>query len=343
MSEPNRQEIVDAFLREHGGHYALITPLGEGGYGFTYRARDERRQIDVCLKFFIGGIAPVGARRDWRVTSTLKHPLVCDTFTVEHFQAESDSQPPRVAVVSRFIAGQNLGEVVDRLRALPPEQHAPLQNVLVAEVGDDVCAAIRACHEAGHGHGDLSERNVMVGMHGDSTRGSGRRFTATVIDFDNATYKPSLRDLEESKLMEKDVRSLARLIGIMTCDSRWHDGIQEVLRSCETARQAHESLHFLLRVSRGVSGEPPDAYSRPHWNDVLRTHLAASTVGGPHIGPTRGFIECVADDVGRRDDLESERAALIHRIQTDPNYPQMSVSMEMRHRHIEDAARSLVE
>ncbi len=51
----------------------------------------------------------------------------------------------------------------------------------------------------------------------------------------------------------------------------------------------------------------------------------------------------LADDVGRRDDLESERAALIHRIQTDPNYPQMSVSMEMRHRHIEDAARSLVE
>jgi serine/threonine protein kinase len=343
MDENERQEALDSFLAEHGEHYELRAPLGEGACGFTYRGIDRRRGIDVCVKFFIGGVAPVGAHRDWRVTSQLKNDLVCDTFTVEHFSPSANGQAPRVAVVSRFIPGMDLGEIVDRFRRMSPADQSELEEAFVAEIGGDLCTAVCACHSAGHGHGDLSERNVMVSMHSDALGGWGRRFRAVLIDFDNASYKPALRDLEESKLKEKDLSSLVRLLGLLTYESRWHEGFQKVLRCCDSAASIHESFDFLLRIC-GIGADGSSGKFGPaHWNYVLRYHLALTLAYRSHATPLRGFIREVAVGVGCEALLESEGDALQLRVLNDPDYPGMSMSVETRTKSVFDSLRRLFE
>lgn len=329
-------EILAAFSRQHGDHYRVAEPLGEGGSGFTHRAHDLRRDIDVCLKFFLHGGAPSGARRDWRITSNLKHPLIADTFSVEHFVIHGLSEPA-VAVVSRLIPGDTLEAAIDKFRNLPTDQKCALHHGLVQQVGGDICSAVRDCHSDGHGHGDLSERNVMV-----SRDPKTHQSRATIIDFDNATYKPELRDLQEGPRIEKDIRSLVRLVGILTFDSKWHDGVQSVLRSCTTAQSVGEALETALLIVRDVSGAASERFDRVHWNGIVSADAVTAMMGAEYRKATQELMRSAAAESNSTAVLESARSALLHRVQTDPNFPTVSMSMTTHSRRDEEAAMRLV-
>ncbi|HEY7727468.1 MAG TPA: protein kinase, partial [Candidatus Eisenbacteria bacterium] len=79
-------------MRERIGPYQLIRPLGEGGMGVVYAARDERLGRSVALKLIRnGGGVPDSRERFWRearAAASVSHPNVCPIFDVGEEQGE---------------------------------------------------------------------------------------------------------------------------------------------------------------------------------------------------------------------------------------------------------------
>ncbi len=68
------------------GPYQILAPLGEGGMGEVYRARDTRLHRDVAVKIlpqaFQSGAARERFQREARAASALNHPNICSVYDV---------------------------------------------------------------------------------------------------------------------------------------------------------------------------------------------------------------------------------------------------------------------
>jgi serine/threonine protein kinase len=222
---------LDAFKKTHGDHYEVRDRLGSGEFGVTFRAADLRRDVDVCLKFFKAGTAPSAARREWLLTSRLKHPSVNDTHTVEHVPA-GDGAPPNVVVVSRYQPGETLESIVGRLDSLADDVRADVVDALLLTVVFPLCDALTFCHKEGVGHGDLHVRNIMV----DSPS------PPVLIDFGNANSRIGEPELAENELMQADVRALWWIVGCVVQGTYFADPLSNALKRCESAEQIKHGL-----------------------------------------------------------------------------------------------------
>jgi eukaryotic-like serine/threonine-protein kinase len=138
-------------IAQRVAHYVIIEKLGEGGMGVVYRARDEKLQRDVALKFL--GILPTGSSasherilEEARAISALNHPNICTIYEV----AEADGKP---FIAMEFVEGHPLtGEINSAGMAL--EQ--------VERYGMQLADALGHAHNRGIIHRDLKSANVMV-------------------------------------------------------------------------------------------------------------------------------------------------------------------------------------
>jgi len=299
---PVQSAEVNAFLRHHGSHYQIRSILGKGASGTTYRGFDLRRGVPVCLKFYHQGSAPPGSRRDWFITSVLKEPSINDTFSVEHYEEAGNTS---VVVISRFQDGSNLHTVLDRLETeTKAELKSAVQDQLLRKIGPPLCKAVAVCHDAGHGHGDLHERNVVVTASGP-----------VVIDFGNASWGPPNAEATagEQSFMQADIRALRRLLGCLTYGSRWHDQIFRVLDSCETAAEMGEAIEQCLNCVIGLDIEDPARFDAAHFERLTKDHALLSFAGRKYGSRFRELIDDVARQMGATAVLAEVRAKLAAR------------------------------
>lgn len=133
------------------GHYLIGQKLGEGGMGVVYRARDEKLQRDVALKFLEA--LPTGSSashqrvlQEARAISALNHPNICTVYEV----GEIDGKP---YIAMEFVEGRPLSmEIMANGMAL--EQ--------VERYGMQLADALGHAHSRGIVHRDLKSANVMV-------------------------------------------------------------------------------------------------------------------------------------------------------------------------------------
>jgi Tol biopolymer transport system component len=133
------------------GPYEVLAPLGAGGMGEVWRARDTRLQREVALKVLPAGFAgsePLRARfeREARAISALNHPHICTLHDV-------GQQDGVDYLVMELIEGESLA---DRLARGP----LPMEQVL--RTGAQVAAALDVAHRHGVVHRDLKPANVML-------------------------------------------------------------------------------------------------------------------------------------------------------------------------------------
>lgn len=137
------------------GTYEIVAPLGAGGMGEVYRARDSRLGREVAIKVLPAEVASSDERlarfeREARTIAGLNHPNIVTLFAVE----DSDGV--------RFLAMELVeGESLDRL--VTPGG-LPLPRVL--ELSIPMADALEAAHERGIVHRDLKPGNVMVTREG---------------------------------------------------------------------------------------------------------------------------------------------------------------------------------
>src|SRR6478736_1416503 len=92
---------------EHLGPYEILSPIGKGGMGEVYRARDPRLNRDVAIKVLPQAFATEVARerfqREARAASALNHPNIC----VVHDVGETAGHP---FLVMELLDGKTIRE-----------------------------------------------------------------------------------------------------------------------------------------------------------------------------------------------------------------------------------------
>src|SRR5262245_10218113 len=133
------------------GPYEIVAPVGAGGMGEVYRARDPRIGRDVAVKVLPAAFSkdPERLRRfeqEARSAGVLNHPNILAIYDV----GMHDGAP---YVVSELLAGENLR---DRLKvgAVPPRK--------AIELAIQVAQGLAAAHEHGIVHRDLKPENLFL-------------------------------------------------------------------------------------------------------------------------------------------------------------------------------------
>lgn len=138
-------------LGQRFSHYVIEEKLGEGGMGVVYRARDEKLQRDVALKFL--GTLPSGssasherALQEARAISALNHPNICTVYEV----GEADGRP---YIAMEYVEGRPLSVEIPSI-GLSLEQ--------VERYGMQLADALAHAHSRGVIHRDLKAANVII-------------------------------------------------------------------------------------------------------------------------------------------------------------------------------------
>jgi serine/threonine protein kinase len=133
------------------GPYDIIAPLGAGGMGEVYRARDSRLDRTVAIKILPTHLSEnTEARqrfdREARSIYSLSHPNICHLYDV-------DQQDGISYLVMEYLEGETLA---DRLRNGP----LPLDKIL--RYGVEICEGLDKAHRSGIVHRDLKPSNIML-------------------------------------------------------------------------------------------------------------------------------------------------------------------------------------
>jgi TolB-like protein/Flp pilus assembly protein TadD len=147
---------------ERLGPYEVAEPLGAGGMGEVYRARDTRLKRDVALKILPASFAADAERlarfqREAEVLASLSHPHVAGIYGLE----ERDGMR---ALVLELVEGETLQQRIAR-GAIPVRDALPLAR--------QIATALEVAHQRGIVHRDLKPANIKITPDG----------TAKVLDF----------------------------------------------------------------------------------------------------------------------------------------------------------------
>jgi DNA-binding SARP family transcriptional activator/WD40 repeat protein len=197
--------------------YRLLERLGEDSFGVVYRATQPNVGRDVAIRVVHEHRAndPAFVRRfepDAQAVAALEHP---------HLAAVYDywREPGRAYVVTKFLRGGSLHELVERL-ALSPER--------ATRTLEQVASALASAHRRGVAHGDLRSSNVLFDEEGN----------AYLTDFSigSGTRRPA-----------DDLTAFAALAR-QVLGERLPLPVEEALRRVETARERDEAVGLLTDV-----------------------------------------------------------------------------------------------
>ena len=133
------------------GSYEIVAPLGAGGMGEVYRARDTRLARDVAIKVLPEALAGDSERlarseREARLLASLSHPGIAAIYGIE----EADGCP---AIVMEVVEGPTLAERLER---------GPLPEDEALAVARQVAEALEYAHDRGIVHRDLKPANIKL-------------------------------------------------------------------------------------------------------------------------------------------------------------------------------------
>src|SRR5579864_9500439 len=137
------------------GPYEIQSPLGAGGMGEVYRARDTRLGRDVAIKVLTESFAhdPERLRRfeqEARSVAALNHPNILALYDI-------GSQDGRPYLVSELLEGQSLRQVLEG---------GALAARKAGDYAVQVASGLAAAHEKGIIHRDLKPENIFITKEG---------------------------------------------------------------------------------------------------------------------------------------------------------------------------------
>jgi len=144
------------------GPYQILAPLGAGGMGEVYRARDARLDRDVAIKvlpqsFALDADRAARFEREAKTLAALTHPNIAAIYGVEE-------QGGTRALVMELVEGDDLTHVIAR---------GPVPATEAVAIARQIADALETAHEHGIVHRDLKPANIKVKSDG----------TVKVLDF----------------------------------------------------------------------------------------------------------------------------------------------------------------
>jgi serine/threonine protein kinase/Flp pilus assembly protein TadD len=144
------------------GHYDILSPIGRGGMGEVWKARDTRLGREVAIKTLPPEFSQnkdhlARFQREARAASALNHPNIC----IVHDLSEHDGQP---FIVMELLRGESLAEKM---------AHGSLGLDQALEFGMQLADGLDAAHNEGIIHRDINPANIFI----------TDRDTAKLLDF----------------------------------------------------------------------------------------------------------------------------------------------------------------
>ncbi len=232
------------------GPYEVIAPLGAGGMGEVYRARDTRLERTVAIKVLpphLSSSADVRQRfeREAKTISQLSHPHICALYDV-------GNQDGVEYLVMEYLEGETSAE---RLVKGP----LPLEQML--RYGTEIAGALEKAHRQGIVHRDLKPGNVMLTKSG-----------VKLLDFGLAKVlqpEPSVESLTSAPTAARDVTREGTILGTLSymapeqlegkkADSRVDIfALGATLYEMATGRKAFSGESQASVISSILTSEPP--------------------------------------------------------------------------------------
>src|SRR5215472_845203 len=132
------------------GPYEIVVPIGKGGMGEVYRARDTRLHRDVAVKVLPQAFQNEASRerfqREARAASALNHPNICVVYDV----GEAAGHP---FLVMELLEGKTLRERI---------VGGPLDAATALALAVQVADALDAAHRKGIVHRDIKPGNIFI-------------------------------------------------------------------------------------------------------------------------------------------------------------------------------------
>lgn len=138
--------------------FEIVQPLGRGGMGEVYEARDQLKNVSIALKVVLPnrGIDPQMAdrllRREFSLAQLVSHRNICRIY--DPYLHQPDQGPPMLVVSMELLRGKTLAALL--------EQRGRLDANEVAAIARQLAAGIDAAHAAGIAHRDLKPSNVIL-------------------------------------------------------------------------------------------------------------------------------------------------------------------------------------
>src|SRR6058998_2042816 len=176
------------------GPYEVLEPLGAGGMGEVYRAKDTRLDRSVAIKVLpshLSSAPEIRARfeREARAVSSLNHPHICTLHDVGH-------QDGVDYLVMELVEGETLAQRLER---------GPLATEPLLRTGIEIADALDKAHRSGIVHRDLKPGNIMLTKSG-----------AKLMDFGLARAAglgPAPSDLTQSPTVSRPLTAEGTIIG----------------------------------------------------------------------------------------------------------------------------------
>ena len=207
--------------------YRLLERVGEDPFGVVYRATQPNVGREVAIRVVHEHRAndPTFVRRfepDAQAVAALEHPHVAPVY--DYWR-----EPGRAYVVTRFLRGGSLGELIGRSDAIPHER--------ATRILDQIASALAMAHRRGLVHGALRSSNVLFDEEGN----------AYLTDFSIGSGSAGARE---------DLRAFAALARETLGEALPMD-LGEALRRAETLQGPDDGAAILTKIT-SILGTRPD-------------------------------------------------------------------------------------
>jgi serine/threonine protein kinase len=164
------------------GPYEILAPLGAGGMGEVYRAKDKRLHREVAIKILAhdSDLDSETQRRfalEAQATSALNHPNILSIYDVGN---ENGTQ----YIVSELVDGESLRKTI---------QKGPVPIKKLLDISVQIADGLTAAHQLGIVHRDLKPENIIITHDG----------RVKILDFGLAKLTTPLEDAENQELIVK--------------------------------------------------------------------------------------------------------------------------------------------